>query len=132
MDSILKRKSDHSINVEFFHDILDEHFSEDEVKQQLETALHWGRYAEIFDYDAKTGRLFLPETATEGFNRFPDDGRSVRKNREDAAVCGFVALVSPSGRDPLAHSRCAHVCHRLGDLLRRIGGGTYLVRSADS
>ena len=66
MDSILKRKSDHSINVEFFHDILDEHFSEDEVKQQLETALHWGRYAEIFDYDAKTGRLFLPETSTEG------------------------------------------------------------------
>lgn len=66
MDSILKRKSDHSIAVEFFHDILDEHFSEDEVKQQLETALHWGRYAEIFDYDSKTGRLFLPETAPEG------------------------------------------------------------------
>ncbi len=66
MDSILKRKSDHSIAVEFFHDILDEHFSEDEVKQQLETALHWGRYAEIFDYDSKTGRLFLPEIASEG------------------------------------------------------------------
>ncbi len=66
MDSILKRKSDRSIAIEFFHDILDEHFSEDEVKQQLDTALHWGRYAGIFDYDSKTGRLFLPETATEG------------------------------------------------------------------
>ena len=65
MDSVLKRKSDHSIDVEFFHDILDEHFSEDEVKQQLDTALHWGRYAEIFDFDSKTGRLFLPETITE-------------------------------------------------------------------
>jgi NitT/TauT family transport system ATP-binding protein len=71
MDSILKRKSDHSIAVEFFHDILDEHFSEDEVKQQLETALHWGRYAEIFDYDSKTDRLFLPETATDGSSVSP-------------------------------------------------------------
>jgi len=62
MDSVLTRKSDHTIDIEFFHDILDEHFSEDEVKQQLETALHWGRYAEIFDYDSKTGRLFLSES----------------------------------------------------------------------
>lgn len=65
MDSILKRKSDHSIAEEFFHDLLDEHFSEEEVKRQLETALQWGRYAEIFDYDAKTGRLFLPEAASD-------------------------------------------------------------------
>jgi len=62
MDSVLTRKSDHTVDIEFFHDILDEHFSEDEVKQQLETALHWGRYAEIFDYDSKTGRLFLSES----------------------------------------------------------------------
>ena len=66
MESILKRKSDHSITIEFFHDILDEHFSEDEVKQQLDTALHWGRFAEIFDYNANTGRLFLPESAADG------------------------------------------------------------------
>ena len=56
-DSILKRKSDHSISDEFFHDILDEHFAEDEVLRQLETAINWGRYAEIFDYDRETGRL---------------------------------------------------------------------------
>ena len=66
MNSILRTKSDHSIEAEFFHDILDEHFSEDEVKRQLETALHWGRYAEIFDYDSKTGRLFLPESLLDG------------------------------------------------------------------
>jgi NitT/TauT family transport system ATP-binding protein len=63
MDSILRRKSDHSIADEFFHDVLDEHFSEEEVKRQLDTALQWGRYAEIFDYDSNTGRLFLPESA---------------------------------------------------------------------
>lgn len=66
IDSILKAKADHSILAEFFHDVLDEHFSEDEVVRQLDTALHWGRYAEIFDYDSNSGRLFLPEAAPEG------------------------------------------------------------------
>jgi NitT/TauT family transport system ATP-binding protein len=61
IDSILKRKSDHSIADEFFHDILDEHFSEDEVQRQFETALNWGRYAELFDYDREKGRLVLSE-----------------------------------------------------------------------
>src|SRR5579863_8063766 len=61
IDSILKRKSDHAIADEFFHDILDEHFSEDEVQRQFETATNWGRYAEIFDYDRANGRLTQTE-----------------------------------------------------------------------
>jgi len=61
IDSILKRKSDHSIADEFFHDILDEHFAEDEVQRQFETAMNWGRYAEIFDYDREKGRLIQAE-----------------------------------------------------------------------
>ena len=61
IDSVLRRKSDHSINDEFFHDILDEHFAEDEVLRQFETAQNWGRYAEIFDYDRESGRLILSE-----------------------------------------------------------------------
>ena len=64
IDSILKRKSDHSIADEFFHDILDEHFAEDEVQRQFETAMNWGRYAEIFDYDRDKGRLVQTETAS--------------------------------------------------------------------
>jgi NitT/TauT family transport system ATP-binding protein len=64
IDSILKRKSDHSIADEFFHDILDEYFSEDEVQRQFETAMNWGRYAEIFDYDRDNGRLVLSESPT--------------------------------------------------------------------
>ena len=63
IDSILKRKSDHSIADEFFHDILDEHFAEDEVQRQFETAMNWGRYAEIFDYDREKGRLVQTEPA---------------------------------------------------------------------
>ena len=61
IDSILKRKADHSISDEFFHDILDEHFAEDEVQRQFETAMNWGRYAEIFDYDRASGRLVQSE-----------------------------------------------------------------------
>ena len=61
IDSILKRKADHSIADEFFHDILDEHFAEDEVQRQFETAMNWGRYAEIFDYDREKNLLLLTE-----------------------------------------------------------------------
>ncbi len=61
IDSILRRKADHSITDEFFHDILDEHFAEDEVQRQFETAMNWGRYAEIFDYDRESGRLLQSE-----------------------------------------------------------------------
>jgi len=75
IDSILKRKSDHSIADEFFHDILDEHFAEDEVQRQFDTAMNWGRYAEIFDYDRDNGRLVQTEipasaeaTAVENHN----------------------------------------------------------------
>jgi NitT/TauT family transport system ATP-binding protein len=63
IESVLKRKSDHTINDEFFHDILDEHFSEEEVQRQFDTAMNWGRYAEIFDYDRESGRLTLTEAA---------------------------------------------------------------------
>ena len=65
IDSILKRKSDHAISDEFFHDILDEHFSEDEVMRQFDTAMNWGRYAEIFDYDSANGRLVQAEPPSE-------------------------------------------------------------------
>jgi NitT/TauT family transport system ATP-binding protein len=43
--------------LDFFHDLLDEHFTEDEVHKQLDTVIQWGRYAELFDYDSVTGRL---------------------------------------------------------------------------
>jgi NitT/TauT family transport system ATP-binding protein len=61
MEQSLKAKSDRTLPGEFFHDLIDEHFSEDESRRQLETAIQWGRYAEIFDYDAATGKLTLTE-----------------------------------------------------------------------
>lgn len=65
IENILKAKTDHSIPEEFFHDILDEHFGQDEVERQLETALNWGRYAEIFVRDTEAGRLVLAEPVGE-------------------------------------------------------------------
>jgi NitT/TauT family transport system ATP-binding protein len=59
MEQALRAKSDRTLPAEFFRDLLDEHFSEDEARRQLETAIQWGRYAEIFDYDAATDKLTL-------------------------------------------------------------------------
>ena len=61
MEQALKAKSNRTLSEEFFRDLLDEHFSEEESRRQLETAIQWGRYAEIFDYDAATGKLTLTE-----------------------------------------------------------------------
>jgi NitT/TauT family transport system ATP-binding protein len=61
MKSALESRSDHVMPLEFFHDILDEHFTETEVEKQIETALNWGRYAEIFSYDRESGNLQLDD-----------------------------------------------------------------------
>jgi len=47
------------MSLEFFRDILDEHFPANEVQAQIDTAMTWGRYAEIFDYDQEGDRLLL-------------------------------------------------------------------------
>ena len=61
----LETKSDHTVPEEFFLDMLDEQFSEDECQRQMETAVTWGRYAEIFDFDASRRRFVLPEAQEE-------------------------------------------------------------------
>jgi NitT/TauT family transport system ATP-binding protein len=53
----VETKSDGSVSEEFFHDVLDEQFSEEETLRQLETAISWGRYAELFDFDAARRRF---------------------------------------------------------------------------
>lgn len=55
--SALEKKSDGAMPLEFFRDVLDEHFSQDEVNTQIETVLNWGRYAELFVYDPEHDRL---------------------------------------------------------------------------
>ncbi len=57
----LERKPNHRLSDEFFHDLLDEHFTESETLLQLETAIVWGRYAELFDHDSAGKYFFTPE-----------------------------------------------------------------------
>jgi NitT/TauT family transport system ATP-binding protein len=63
MHNALHSKSDHSLPLEFFRDVLDEHFPREEVQRQIETALDWGRYGDIFTYDSEADRLALYQPA---------------------------------------------------------------------
>lgn len=59
--SSLRAKGDRKLPEEFFLDVLEEHFTPEEARRQLDTALDWGRYGEIFDYAPDSGKLFLSE-----------------------------------------------------------------------
>jgi NitT/TauT family transport system ATP-binding protein len=61
----LETKSDHTVPEDFFLDMLDEQFSEDECRRQLETAITWGRYAELFDFDSARRRFIQLESEEE-------------------------------------------------------------------
>jgi len=61
----LESKSDHTVPEDFFLDMIDEQFSEEESLRQMETAITWGRYAELFDFDAARRRFVLPDMQEE-------------------------------------------------------------------
>jgi NitT/TauT family transport system ATP-binding protein len=56
----LQQKDNHEIRADFFLDILDEYYSANEAMRQFETAVDWGRYAELFEYEASERRLSIP------------------------------------------------------------------------
>jgi NitT/TauT family transport system ATP-binding protein len=64
----LEAKSDHTISEEFFLDMLDEQFSQEECQLQMETAVAWGRYAELFDFNAARRRFMMPDARDEGIS----------------------------------------------------------------
>ena len=55
----------HTLPEEYFLSLLETHFGRDEAQAQLETAINWGRYAELFSFQDDRGifRLEEPETA---------------------------------------------------------------------
>lgn len=56
---ILDEKVGHRVSEERFLTKLEDYFSEEEAERVLRTMIDWGRYAEIFAYDFKTGFLSL-------------------------------------------------------------------------
>jgi NitT/TauT family transport system ATP-binding protein len=60
MHRALQIKSNHRLPEDFFLDVLDQRFSTAEARRQLETATEWGRYAELFEYDADSDTFYIP------------------------------------------------------------------------
>jgi NitT/TauT family transport system ATP-binding protein len=56
---VLSSTAKHRMSEDFFVEILENHFTTDEAWNQLETAIDWGRYAELFAYDYDSGELYL-------------------------------------------------------------------------
>jgi NitT/TauT family transport system ATP-binding protein len=57
----LREKRNGSMRAAFFLDVWDEHFPHPEAERQFATTVDWGRYAELFEYDASEDRLYLPD-----------------------------------------------------------------------
>ena len=51
----LATTKDGTLGEGFFLDLLRRGFSEEEARQQMRIAIDWGRYGELFDFDANTG-----------------------------------------------------------------------------
>jgi NitT/TauT family transport system ATP-binding protein len=61
----LGQKQNHTMQADFFLDVWDEYFPHQDALRQFETAVEWGRYAELFEYDAVERNLYLPDAAAE-------------------------------------------------------------------
>ena len=60
----LENSNDGALRDDFFRDLLRRGYSDDDARKQLDIAIDWGRYGELFDYDADSGELVLSEVAT--------------------------------------------------------------------
>jgi NitT/TauT family transport system ATP-binding protein len=61
----LEGKKDETMRIDFFLDFWDEYFPAAEAQRQFETAVDWGRFAELFEYDSLEGVLRLHESAAD-------------------------------------------------------------------
>ena len=80
MVQTLHEKRTGAMRADFFLDVWDEYVPHAEAERQFATAVDWGRYAELFEYDASEERLYLPEPHSDADDRdvensgLPDDG----------------------------------------------------------
>ena len=62
----LHATNDGTLREGFFLDLLRRGFSADEARRQLDIAIDWGRYGELFEYDAESGELVLGSDPAPG------------------------------------------------------------------
>jgi NitT/TauT family transport system ATP-binding protein len=62
----LRATADGTLREGFFLDLLRRGFSDDEARQQLDIAIDWGRYGELFEYDKESGQLVLGSDPAPG------------------------------------------------------------------
>jgi NitT/TauT family transport system ATP-binding protein len=62
----LRSAAEHSFHEDALLEQLQEHFSQPEARRQLDAAIDWGRYAELFAYDDDTGELYLEQDEQSG------------------------------------------------------------------
>ena len=110
----LDTKSNHTVPEEFFLDMLDEQFSQEETLRQLETAINWGRYSELFDFDASRRRFVRPEAEEETAETLEEEEGQLSEAAPDILAVAshrpFMASgARPHGRGSLPRSvlRCA-------------------------
>jgi NitT/TauT family transport system ATP-binding protein len=59
----LQHSVDGTLREGLFIDLLHSHYSDEESRAQLDTAIDWGRYAELFEYDSARGEISLHSPA---------------------------------------------------------------------
>jgi NitT/TauT family transport system ATP-binding protein len=77
----LEATDDGTLSEDFFLDLLSRAFTKENARQQLHVAINWGRYGELYEFDAHTGELKLerPTTAKpKARRRRPPDPERLR------------------------------------------------------
>ena len=105
----LRGSRDGTLPVGFFTDILRTSFGEDEATRQLDVAVNWGRYAELYAYDATRGQIIredhgigatlgdLPEPARRGAPA-PVPGRRAGVRQDLHHAAGGPCAAGPRAR----------------------------------
>ncbi|MCS6959214.1 MAG: nitrate/sulfonate/bicarbonate ABC transporter ATP-binding protein [Pseudanabaenaceae cyanobacterium SKYGB_i_bin29] len=65
MVEVLQGKKSGSVRSDTFLDLWQEHFPPVEAERQFATAVDWGRYAELFEYDTNEDRFYLHQSNGE-------------------------------------------------------------------
>jgi NitT/TauT family transport system ATP-binding protein len=62
--SSLESTNDGTLGEGFFFDLLRRGFTQEEARQQLDLAIDWGRYGELYDFDANSGQFKIEPGVT--------------------------------------------------------------------